>query len=192
MMRRKHHETLVLGGESSFSIRNPVPGSSRIASRAFDPTRPVTKEDELVCPNFFQALCDEPVPTGGIPVKLGHIGAVADQYTISEFKQIRAHARSTSSAALHDSAQIVIKIIQQVGSSVQQRVNDAKRQAAKSTRKEFREKRFELNSQSACGSALKDEEAAKARNLYEAKADKERFVMFLTLVEALTLKHVRR
>ena len=162
-----------------------------MASRTFDSNGTVTKEDETGCPNFFHALFDEPVPTGGIPVKLGHIGAVADQFTISEFKQLRAHARSSSSAALHESAQVVIKMIQQLGSSVQQRVNDATHQAAKSTRKEVREKRFELNTQSACGSALKDEEAMKAQTLREAKADKERFIKFLSLVEALTLKHVR-
>lgn len=84
-----------------------------------------------------------------------------------------------------------MKIIQQVGANVQQRVTEATRQAAKSTRKEVRERKFELNLPSAYSPNAKDEEVAKARNLRQAKADKERFVHFLSLVEAFLLKHVR-
>ena len=129
------------------------------------------------------------VPTGGIPAKLGHIGSLSDQFTIAEFKQLRSQARTSSSAALHEAAQSVVKIIQEVGARLQQRVNEAVCQAAKSTRKEVREKKFEL-SRPAHGSIAKDDEAAKARNLQEAKADKERFSSFLSLVEAFLLKNV--
>ena len=185
MLRKRQRDQLVLNNASSLTSR---PESFSLASVRGEIDK--EKKDVPGSPNFFDSLREEPIPTGGIPVKLGHIGSWADQYTMAQFRNARADARTTSSAALHDMSQAVVKILLEVGSTVQQRVTEATHLAAKPTRKEVKAKKFELAEPAASGSSAKNEEMKRSQSLTEAKADKERFTSFVSLIEAILLKHV--
>ncbi|KAG1670008.1 hypothetical protein FOA52_011164 [Chlamydomonas sp. UWO 241] len=138
----------------------------------------------------------EAVPRGGLPLQLGRVGDAHAQYSLPELTSVRSEAKAQVQLALHGVCGYVVERIQAVGMRVKAALHSATAATATPNKKQARDARLQPKLRGdawkvSSPTLAKEGAAQRTAALAEAQADRQRFLAFVGLSDALLTAEMR-